>query len=99
MFWSHFGSFFGSFFAIFKPFFVSIFFFVGGGSFVLQACHPNALCFQDLEGCRKRIALHPLKGPCSTYLSASYLQSFFPLFCLLQREPTFAISFAKPFAV
>ena len=26
--------------------------------------------FQDLEGCRRRIALHNLKGPCGTYLSA-----------------------------
>ena len=26
--------------------------------------------FQDLEGCRRRIALHPLKGRCSTNISA-----------------------------
>ena len=26
--------------------------------------------FQDLEGCRRSVALHTLKGPCSTYISA-----------------------------
>ena len=27
--------------------------------------------FQDLEGCHKKIALHPLNGPCGTYFFSS----------------------------
>ena len=79
---TRFGSFFGSFFWFFKPFFVSTFcfflqFLSGPTATVTMSRYTVTLnlshhVFQDSEGCRKRIAPNPLKGPCSTYLFSSW---------------------------
>ena len=38
---------------------------------ILSRYTPSHYIFQALEGRRRRSALHPLKGPCSTYLFSS----------------------------